>query len=754
MKEVRIKYNPYLIQTEITVDGQKPKPNSALNVGKKRLQKWIEKLPDTIREEYKDRNISIDFTGSVSDFEDLKATFDAHKEDYSVNYTFNKTKDITDVENSIDSIFKDIQKGQISELKDSQITTAFQKAKDALFEVNVIATMSSGKSTLINALLGKQLMPAANEATTEIIVKIIDTKQDNFSAIVYDASGNVIKRIDNITLEDMESLNHNANVSTIEIRGKIPFVESVGMRLVLIDTPGPNNSRNKHHQETTYRMISDSDKSLVLFVMNGEQLGINDEKVLLDYVCDCMKKGGKQSRERFIFAVNRMDRFSPKKEGLDCIERALIKVKEGLEDRGIYNPNIFPVTSLAALELRTNEDPEDSMALPGFRSRTEKYEALHFEKYYNFSNLPQVIQQRIDIFSKKANEREQLELHTGIKSIEQAISQYINKYARTTKVYDLVQSFNEKLSEVSLVAHLKDTIRKDKDAKVVIEQQIARIKETIQSAKNAEEQSQKIDRIDLESEAKTKIGDYIKTVTSKINKLYSGRDIKVEKADALIQCKELEDEAKAIMLQIKVEIDNILSSAYKDTIYKIVEEYKKSLSKLKFEVNTEALTFSPAELVSASLADLSTIISDNTEHVDEGHNETKEIFVSSTRKWYNPFSWFDKGDHTEKYEVWVSRYVDYVDMNEVASDYLQPIENDLIKIQNKAIEHVKSETQRLKEHLKIELVSINKILDAKLNNLLIVEADKEAKAEEIAQKENDLIFLENIQQRVNDIINF
>lgn len=758
MKEVRIKYNPYLIQTEITVDGQKPKPNSALNVGKKRLQEWIEKLPDTIREEYKDRNISIDFTGSVSDFEDLKATFDAHKEDYSVNYTFNKTKDITDVEETIDGIFKDIQEGQIPELKDSQITTAFQKAKDALFEVNVIATMSSGKSTLINALLGKQLMPAANEATTEIIVKIIDTKQDDFSAIVYDASGNVIKRIDNITLEDMVSLNHNANVSTIEIQGKIPFVESVGMRLVLVDTPGPNNSRNKHHQETTYRMISDSDKSLVLFVMNGEQLGINDEKVLLDYVCDCMKKGGKQSRERFIFAVNRMDRFSPKKEGLDCIERALIKVKEGLEDRGIYNPNIFPVTSLAALELRTNEDPEDSMALPGFRSRTEKYDALHFEKYYNFSNLPQVIQQRIEIFSTQANESEQLELHTGIISIEQAISQYINKYARTTKVYDLVQSFNEKLSEVSLVAHLKDTIRKDKDAKVVIEQQIARIKETIQSAKNAKERSQKIDRIDLESEAKTKIGDYIKTVTSKINKLYSGRDIKVKKTDALIQCKELEKDAKAIMLQIKVEIDNILNRTYKDIIYKIVEEYKKNLSELQIGVNTEALTFSPAELVSASLADLSTIISDKTEQKDEGHSETRtrKIFVPSKRSWYNPFSWFGKGDHyeDEKYEEWVAKYVDYVNMNEVASEYLQPIENDLIKIQNKAIEHVKSETQRLKEHLKIELVSINKILDAKVNNLLIVEADKEAKAEEIAQKENDLKFLENIQQRVNDIINF
>ena len=42
MKNIKIKYNPYLVTTEITVDGNKPKNNCSLNIGNKRLQEWIE----------------------------------------------------------------------------------------------------------------------------------------------------------------------------------------------------------------------------------------------------------------------------------------------------------------------------------------------------------------------------------------------------------------------------------------------------------------------------------------------------------------------------------------------------------------------------------------------------------------------------------------------------------------------------------------------------------------------------------------
>ena len=750
MKKVKIKYNPYIVETEITVDGQKPKANSALNVGKKRLQEWVEKLLD----EYRDSNASLEFTGTVSDYEDIESAFNVYKDKISATCNFHKTADITDVERTIDKIFEEIKNGPVAELKDKKIIQAFEKAKDSKFEINVVATMSSGKTTLINALLGQQLMPAANEATTATIVKIIDTDQDNFSAVAYDKSGQVVKKLDNVTLEDMQALNADIKVSTVEIKGKIPCVSSVGMKLVLVDTPGPNNSRDKSHEEMTYKMIADSDKSLVLYVMNGQQLGINDEKIFLDYVCQSMKDGGKKARERFIFAVNKMDAFSPdpQDDGPECITKALDNVKAGLEDREIYNPNIFPVCSLPALQKRAEMKGPRARALNDFKMMCEYYDVMHFEKYYDYNNLPQTVRNRLDyLMSQANNDDDKLEVRTGVVSIEQAIAQYINKYARTTKVYDLVQSFNEKLNELAAVAHLEDAIRKDKNAKAELEKQIAKIKANIQSAQNAQNRSKTIDKIDLTSTVEKQVATYMTEIKNKLSKMMSGRSNKVEKIKAKQQCAE-------ISVQIKVQIDKILETAYKETITKIIEEYKRYLAELNIGVNKNALSFNPANLVSGSLADLSTIIDDNTDTVDESYTETrtKRVFVESKRRWYNPFSWFSEGDHYENrsYQARVEKYVDYVDMNEVASDYIVPFQKSLDGTKKDAINHVTSETQRLKEYLKGELSKIDKVLNQKLDALSKTQADSKAKADEIAQKEKNLKWLESIQNQVNSIINF
>ena len=755
MKNVKIKYNPYMVETEISVDGQKPKANSALNVGKKRLQEWIEKLPQIILDEYRDSNVTIDFTGTMSDYEDVESSFNAYKDKISATCNFHKTADITDVEKTIDKIFDEIKNGPVAELKDKKILRAFEKAKDSKFEINVVATMSSGKSTLINALLGQQLMPAANEATTATIVKIIDTDQNNFSAVAFDKSGQVVKRLDNVTLEDMQALNADTKVSTVEIKGKIPCVSSVGMKLVLVDTPGPNNSRDKRHEEMTYKMIADSDNSLVLYVMNGEQLGINDEKIFLDYVCQSMKEGGKKGRERFIFAVNTMDRYSPdpQDDGPKCITKALNNVKSGLEDREIYNPNIFPVCSLPALQKRAEMKGPRARALNDFKLMCEYYAVMHFEKYYEYNNLPQTVRNRLDYWmSKASSDDDKLEVRTGIVSIEQAIAQYINKYARTTKVYDLVHSFNEKLNELAAVAHLEDAIRKDKDAKAKIEEQIAKIKANIQSAQNAQKRSKAIDNIDLTSTIEKKVATYMTEIKNKLSRMMSGRSNKVEKIKAKQQCEELEKECKAISVQIKVQIDKILETAYKDTITKIVEDYKRYLAELNIGVDTNALSFNPANLISGSLSDLSSIIDDNTETVDESYYDDKYKWVPSKKKWYNPFSWFNEGAHWEGKTI--EKYVDYVDMNEVASDYIVPFQKSLDDTKKDAVNHVKSETQRLKEHLKSELAKIDKVLNQKLDALSKTEADNKAKAEEIAVKEKNLKWLESIQNQVNNIINF
>ena len=758
MKNIKIKYNPYLVETEILVDGAKPKQNSSLNVKGKRLQEWIEKLPDIIIDEYRDRNANVEFTGTAADYEDVQTVLNSCNEDkFRAELSFHKKADISDVEKEIDSIFNDIQAGPVIELKDKSIVEAFNEAKNSKFEINVVATMSSGKSTLVNALLCKQLMPAANEATTATIVKIIDTEQDNFSAVAFDKSGNIVKKIDDVTLKDMKELNDDIKVSTVELRGKIPFVSSVGMKLVLVDTPGPNNSRDKSHEEMTHKMFGESSKSLVLYVMNGQQLGINDEKVFLDYICANMKEGGKQSRERFIFAVNKMDAFKPKEDadGRDCIENALNNVKKGLEERGIYNPNIFPVTACAALELRTKDD--EPMALDNFKRGTKKYEVLHFENYYHFSNLPETVHQRINNIIDAADENELVEIHSGIVSIEQAIGQYINKYARATKVKDLVSAFNNKLNDLAAFEKIQKQIREDKDAKANLEKQIERIKQNIQSAQKAQQRSRSIDNIDLKPTIEAEVRKYVNSVEEKISNLISGQSNKVEKSIAKQKCSQLEKECSSISIQIKIEIDKILNKAYKETINKIIEEYKKYLSELNIGVNSSALSFNPANLVSASLANMSSIINANTTTVDEGEYKvrTRRKEGGFFRQAASILTFGLVDDYTiESYTVWQANEVDYVDLRKTADRYFKPFQEHLDKIEKNAVDHVVAETERLKLHLKGELAKIDKVLNDKLDALTKTEADTKAKAAEIVIKEKNLIWLENIQRRVNNIVKF
>ena len=314
------------------------------------------------------------------------------------------------------------------------------------------------------------------------------------------------------------------------------------------------------------------------------------------------------------------------------------------------------------------------------------------------------------------------------------------------------------MNELEAVAHLEKAIRDDKKVKAALDAQIQDIKAKINSAENAKKRSTLIDNIDLESTIRQEIKSYMSSVNNRINSMLSGHSNKVEKSIAEQQCIRLGKDCESISMQIKVQINKILEKSYTQTLDRIIAEYTKYLNELNINVNSSALSFNPANLVAGKLADLSTILRDNTETVDEGYNETrtKRVFVESKRRWYNPFTWFKEGDHYENqnYTVWVSNYVNYVDMNEVASEYLVPFKKNLNTIENSAISHVISETKRLKDHLRTSLTEIDRALKEKLDALSKTESDSQAKSKDIAQKEMNLQFLMKIQERVNNIINF
>lgn len=757
MKKVKIIYNPFLLTTVITVDGKKPKENSSLDFKKQRLQEWAEKFPKIILEEYRDKNISIEFTGTLDDFSDLKEILNANKCQMRFDgFIHHRTPDVEEVERDVIDIYNEIKKGPVAALKDNNIKDAFEEALRSEFAINVVATMSTGKSTLINALLGANLMPAAEMATTATIVRIIATDQKSYSGIAFNSACKELYREKNLSIDTMRKWNNDPTISSVDIYGPIPCVGNVGMRLVLIDTPGPNNSRDKNHKKLTYEMLAESEKSLVLFVMNAAQLNIDDEAEFLDYVCTCMKKGGKQSRDRFIFAVNKLDLYKPKNG--DKIVAALDSVKEVLNERDITDPNIFPVTSLAALEIRT--DDEDPQAVDFFKRRCSKGDEFHFESYYQYNHLPISSRSRLNELVK-GEQPDSIELHTGIPSIEEAIRLYVNKYARTIKVKDLVDAFNKRLTELKAESELLEHIRESKLERSRIDDEISKIQKEIQSGQSAKEYASLIDSIDVTDDVKEEMESMVGSLQKRIDdivKSYNG-DTQMPKDKALRVVNDIRKDKEDIQSQLEARITKVFERTFKRTYEKIMDIYRKRLGALGYKSANNAFTFNAGDFVGQEMADIDSIVRKSTTTVDEGYDDRRSRTVKGAKKinWFwKPSTWFTKRyeEKTEYYTVHVPVNVDYVNMKKVVEDFFVPMQVDLISLEKDVPEHLSQEAKNLKENLKNELKKVDNLLNKKLKYVKEKMHASNQTTAQIKEQEEQLDWMKKIITRVNNLINY
>ena len=344
MAQIYLMYNPYKMETKILVNGNQISTDSSLYkiVKGKRLQEWIGVFPKMLVDELNTVDFEIEFHGMALDWDDFSDVFENAKNAgiiRSLKMSFSEGKNDEEVNEKITKVFEDLQRGPVNDFRDPKLVRAFENINNSVFPINVIATMSSGKSTIINALLGKKLMPSKNEACTATITEILDNDDENFEAVIYDNEDNVIQKVPNLTYDIMDALNDNEDVYKIEAQGNIPFLDARNTALMLVDTPGPNNSQNQAHKNTTYRAINSDANNLILYVLNGTQLSTNDDAALLSYVAEQIKKGGKQVRDRFLFVVNKMDSFNPEEEN---IEKAVIAAKKYLASYGIEDPQIFP----------------------------------------------------------------------------------------------------------------------------------------------------------------------------------------------------------------------------------------------------------------------------------------------------------------------------------------------------------------------------------------------------------------------------
>lgn len=620
MAQVHVSYNPYKMETQIEVNGKIISSDSILYkvVKGKRMQEWIGKFPQMLVDELNTVDFDVTFHGMTLDWDDFEDAF-THAESAGMikklTLKFIEGKSGEDISEKIVEVFKDLQEGPVEDFRDPKITKAFANINNSVFPINVIATMSSGKSTLINALLGKRLMPSKNEACTATITEILDNDREVFEAVVYDQDNVILQEVPKLNYEIMDELNDNPDVYRIAAKGNIPFLDARSTALMLVDTPGPNNSQNQAHKNTTYRAINSNSNNLILYVLNGTQLSTNDDASLLSYVADQIKKGGKQVRDRFLFVINKMDEFNPEEED---IGKAIKAAQRYLASYGIEDPQIFPCSAFTALNIRTYLDGIDidnlkrseERKLPSAARDTLpkidkfiEHESMHLEQY---STLSPSAQRELDFKLAKAEKigdtKEQVLIHCGIYSIEAAITAYVKKYAKTKKVKDLVESFQEVLESTQILTKAKTQVATNEEAAKACAKRAAIVKAKIADGKEAEIFKKKIANLNPMESIEDKAETLKAEATRKTGRVFEPYgDIITNKDEAKRLVSQFTMMSSDYIAELTSELESVINQEVMETGERILTEYQEKLAKIDEDATDRQLDFDTVDLIKGAL---------------------------------------------------------------------------------------------------------------------------------------------------------
>lgn len=763
MRKIFIKYNPYKVETQVQIDGKPIKANSALNVDDKRLQEWIEDLPQILVDECNTKVFKIIFHGTVLDYEDLLSVAkEAKEKGIKIECEHVPAKEVKDKEQAIEQIFSDIQNGPFEELKQSDVKRAFEMASSSDFEVNVVATMSAGKSTLINALLRQKLMPAKQEACTATITKIKDKDLDSFRATVYDKDGQLMETHPELSFSIMDSLNSNPLVSTINVEGDIPFVTSEDVSLVLVDTPGPNNSRDPEHKAATYRMLSESSKTVVLYILNATQLAVNDDNNLLNHVAESMRVGGKQSKDRFIFVVNKLDDF---KQGEDSVVNSIEKVRKYLEDKGIKNPNVYPAAALPALDIRTflkdvdlsklnlmddDIDPNIMEAITKVK-KLNRNEQLHLETYAPLTpSLRGEITSELAIAKESNDKYTEALIHTGIIPIESAIRMYVAKYAKTAKIKNIVDTFSKKLESARTFENTKQDIALNQNKQEEIMSQIDAIKVKLKNGEEAKKFKDKIDSINYDKEIRRVANSIIEEAQKKISKQCSSSESKLSRRDAESICQVFAKFAEGLQAEIQVKLENIITNHVEKNAQELLNQYKQRIADLSQDIEVGVVEVNPFELLDGeieSAKNISKLVADltKTEYVKvreyEVENPERSGFFGFFKFWQPKY--ITKTEYAD---------VEYIDGSELAQRFFANMEKQLFDNSDNAVKYAKEQTYNIKACFSKKFAELDNVLNKKLAELEVCATDEKNVEKMIKETKKRLMWLEDIQLRIQAIL--
>lgn len=783
MNQVFISHNPFTVETVFEINGTPMQSTFAETNCTRRLQFWIEAL---FAELYNfsgySTHFDITFQGVEADWQDVQEAIKVAKEQ-GMNIQAKHIESASPVERiaQIQELMKEAENHTDfgKNLKESKkIRENVEAAINKDFDVYVAATMSAGKSTLINAMLGADLLPAANEATTATIAQITDndnTPVGKFIGRRFNKEGIEVDPLQAVTPDTLKEWNAQHDTKLIQLEGNILGIkERENVRLVITDTPGPNNSQDIEHARTTMSHIQDSVRNpLILYILNATQLGTNDDQQVLGTIAKIMQEGGKQSKDRFIFVVNKMDAFDP--EAGENVEAALGRVTEYLKNNGIENPLIYPVSANLTRLLRKRATNPDSL------TRKERGDLLAMEDLFNEEPTMNLVKYMPLTSSARRNLKDKklplvLE-RSGLPAIESMIDEYIDKYNLPNRVNRAYQALNEAIKISSDEAELDRELKQHLDSIGVIESQLTALvanKDHFAKAKAKMEAVIKDKKSLYPSKAITQIDEEEAQIRQKIYRFqddFIGNEEELTKKRAERKIKILTENINFESSRLINNLENVILEAQgitQEKLGNVFNQYVKDLFEGLDDIPLPVLDGLKAQVGNiATITGLGLDKDEIEERVTKERvkvgSEEKRVKTGtrrvSTSKWYNPFSWGSSREEdvyewrtVDKYEDRETR-IEYVDADTLWENREFEISHYFNELTKKAAEKVTEDTEAyanafkdfMEKEFEVKFKAIIEDLQAKT-------ADK-AKIEKLAEEaEAKLARIQLFKNKLDDVL--
>eukprot|EP00249_Psilotum_nudum_P024869 c29312_g2_i1 orf=312-3491(+) len=280
----------------------------------------------------------------------------------------------------------DLQATEILEEERSLLASVIELVQEAAPEVNmpllvdamaqldepfllvIVGEFNSGKSSVINALLGMKflkegVLPTTNEIT---VLKFTGNGHGGKEQYERHPNGHLVCYLPSILLEQMN----------------------------IVDTPG-TNAILQRQQRLTEDFVPRAD--LVLFVLSADRPLTESEMSFLRYI--------RQWGKKIIFILNKADIFSNVKE----LEDVLSFVRDNAQKLlSVEQTIVYPVSARQALRAKIAATSEEGVVDKDQLSQDP------FWRYSGFDKLENFIKDFLDGFSDAGAERRQLKLETPI----------------------------------------------------------------------------------------------------------------------------------------------------------------------------------------------------------------------------------------------------------------------------------------------------------------------------------------------------